>query len=72
MVKCYESNHDGVVLVQDFLLKKDLYLPAILPDKPNKLYKEQKGARHIKAVKLYDNFHDSINKKYHNKMCPKP
>ena len=51
MVECYEPNLDDVDPVQDFLLKQDL--PAIVPDKPNKLYKERKGIRDIKAVIYY-------------------
>ena len=44
MIKCYESNLDDVVPVQDFLLKTDL--PEHIPGEPNKLYKEQKGVRY--------------------------
>ena len=52
MIECYESNLNDVDPVEDFLLKKDL--PAIVPGKPNKLYKERKGVRvrDIKAVGL--------------------
>ena len=51
------------------MLKKEQ--PAIVSDKPNNLYKEQKEVRDIKAVGLYENLHDLIDPKYH-KMCPKP
>ena len=70
MIECYESNLDDVDPVQDFLLKNDL--PAQLQDKPNKLYKKQKGVGDIKAVVLNENFHDLIDEKYHNVMCSKP
>ena len=70
MIECSKSNLDDVDLVQDFLLKKDL--PAQLPDKPNKLYKEQEGVRDIIVVRLYENCHDLITDKYHDEMCPKP
>ena len=70
MVECYEFNLDDVDPVQDFLLKQDLL--AIITDKPNKLYKDRKRVRHIKAVGLYANFHDLIDEKYHDETCPKP
>ena len=70
MIECYKSNFDDVDPVQDFLLKPDL--PSQLQDEPNKLYTERKGRRDIKAVGLYENYHDLIDEKYHNKMCPKP
>ena len=48
-------------------------LPSqIDPGGPNKLYKERKGITDIKAVGLYKNFHDLMDERYHNKMCPKP
>ena len=71
MIEYYKSNLDDVNPVQDFLLKP--HLPSqIDPGGPNKLYKEQKGIRDIKAVGLYENFHDLIDEKYHDEMCPKP
>ena len=36
------------------------------------LSKEWIGVRDIKDVGLYQNIHDLIDDKYHNKMCPKP
>ena len=70
MIECYESNLDDIDPVEDFLLKKDL--PAQLPDEPNELYAERKGVRDIKAVGLYENFHQMIDPIYHDEMCLKP
>ena len=70
MIECYKSNLDDVDLVQDFLLKLDL--PFQILGEPNKLYNKQKGIRDIKAIRLYENFHDLIDEKYHDEMCSKP
>ena len=59
MIECYESNCDDVDSVQDFLLKPDL--PSQLPGEPNNLYTERKGIRDIKAVGIYENYHDLID-----------
>ena len=70
MVQCHKSHLDGCAPVHDYLLKKNLL--GAEPKEPHKLYKERKGITDIKAVGLYKNFHDLMDERYHNKMCPKP
>ena len=67
---CYDSNLEESVPVEDMLMKKNI--PAGIPHKPNKLYKEWKGVREIKAVGLYENYAGLIDPIYQDEMCPKP
>ena len=70
MIECFESNLDDAEPVEDFILKPNL--PSEVPSVPNKLYTERKGIRDIKAVGIWENYHDLIDEKYHDEMCPKP
>ena len=70
MIECFKSNLDDADPVQDFILKPNI--PTEIPGEPNKLYTERKGIRDIKAVGIWENYHDLIDEKYHNEMCPKP